>query len=145
MTTTYNSAVVNNPAISHGLAAVRHTAYWSVTITAALAINDVFNFGYLPPNARVHSAVLKCSDMDTNGSPLLTIDVGDAGSAVRFFSASTAGQAGTVDSTMAAAGRFFKTTSKTLITGLAHAAAATGVAGTIELSMDYVIEDSATS
>lgn len=133
------------PSAAHGQASTRQTLYCSVTLSAALTTADTFAFFTIPPNARIHSAVLKCSDIDTNGSPTVTINVGDAGSATRYFSASTVGQAGTVDSTMQAAGRFYKTSAKTPIIGTVQANAATGVAGTLELSIDYVVEDSATS
>lgn len=133
------------PAKSHGINGLEQVAYASVAVTAAMATNDLINFFYLPANARIIGAVLKSSDIDTNGSPVVTIDVGDAASTTRLFSASTVGQAGTVDVTMQAAGRLFKTTAKTLIYGTCHLQAATGAAGTVELAVIYVVEDSATS
>lgn len=143
----YNSAAYanNGPVATHGESSQLQVFYALVTCAAAPATTDTINFGYLPANARIHSAVLKSSDMDSNGSPTITINVGDAGSATRLFSASTAPQAGTVDTSMQATGRFYKTTGKTLIVGVAQANAATGVAGTLELSITYVVEDSATS
>lgn len=143
---TFNSAVYStNAAVAvHGEASKVQIAYATIPVTTALALNDVLNMFYLPKNARVHAAVLKSTDIDS-GSPAITLDVGDAGSAVRYFSASTAGQAGTVDGTMAAAGRFYLNTAKTLVLITIHAAAATPVAGTIELAIHYVVEDSATS
>lgn len=144
---TYSSSAYTNktPFSTHGVAGNLKTAYASITCTAAPSTSDTLNFFYLPANARVHSAVLKSSDMDTNGSPAITLNIGDSGSAARYFSASTAAQAGTVDSTMAAAGRFYKTTARTLVTGVAQANAATGAAGTLELSITYAVEDAATS
>lgn len=145
--TAYNSDQYTGaaPTARHGQASNVQIAYFSVPVGAALTTADTFNFGYLPRDARIHAAVLKGSDMDTNGVPTLTINVGDAGSATRLFSASTVGQAGTVDANMQAAGRFYKTTAKTLITGSVQANAATGVAGTLELAIHYVVEDGATS
>lgn len=144
---TYSSTAYSNvaPVAVHGQAAQVQTAYALVTCTAAPSTSDTLNFFYLPANARVLAAVLKASDMDTNGSPTITLNIGDSGSAARYFSASTSAQAGTVDASMAAAGRFFKTTAKTLVTGVAQANAATGAAGTVELMIEYVVEDSATS
>lgn len=135
-----------SPAASHGQAGTLQTAYALITVGAALTTADTFNFFNLPPNARVHNAILKCSDMDTGG-PTLTLNVGDAGAAQRYFAASTAGGTGTVDATMAAAGRFFKTAAgaKTAIIGSVQANPTTGAAGTIELTIQYVVEDSATS
>jgi hypothetical protein len=144
---TYSSSNYTNktPVADHGLGGEVQVAYALVTCTAAPTTTDTINFFYLPANARILAAVLKASDMDTGGSPSITLNIGDSGSAARLFSASTAAQAGTVDSTLAAGGRFYKTTAKTLITGVAQANAATGAAGTLELMIEYVVENSATS
>lgn len=133
------------PSPAHGQAATLQWLYCSVALTAALTTSDTFAFFTLPKNARVHLATLKCTDIDTNGSPTVTINVGDAGSSTRYFSASTVGQAGTVDIAIAAAGRLYKTTAKTPIVGSVGTGAATGVAGTLELAIGYVVEDAATS
>lgn len=135
-----------SPAATHGDAGSVQSMYALVTVTAALTTADTFAFFNLPPNARIHNAILKCSDMDTGG-PTLTLNVGDAGSAQRYFAASAAGGTGTVDASMAAAGRFFKTAAgaKTAIVGSVQANPTTGAAGTIELTIQYVVEDAATS
>lgn len=146
MVATYNSTqyAANAPMQMHGDSGKMQTAYASIAVTTALGLNDVLNMFYLPKGARVHNAILKSTDIDT-GSAAITLDVGDAGSATRYFSASTAGQAGTVDASMAATGRFFLNTAKTLVIITIHAAAATPAAGTIELAIHFVCEDSATS
>lgn len=139
---TYNSdqyAAVN-PVATHGSAANVKTAYFSVTCAASPATTDTINFGYLPANARVLLAVLESTDMDTNGSPTLTLNVGDSGSAARLFSASTVGQAGTLSTAIATTGAAYKYTDKTLITGVAANNAATGAAGTLYLTIFYVVE-----
>lgn len=133
------------PSPAHGQAATIQVLYCSVALTAALTTADTLAFFTLPANARVHAATLKCTDIDTNGSPAVTISVGDAGSATRYFSSSVVGQAGTVDIAIAATGRLFKTTAKTPIVGSVGVSAATGVAGTLELAIHYVVEDLATS
>ena len=145
--TAYNSTqfAAKNPIPMHGQSGDIQVQYCSVPLSAALTAADTLNFFYLPPNARVHNAILKCTDIDTNGSPTVTLNVGDAALATRYFSASVVGQAGTVDASMQAAGRFFKTTARTLVTGTVQANAATGVAGTLELAIHYVVEDSPTS
>jgi hypothetical protein len=117
----------------------------TVTCTAAPSTSDTLNFGYLPPNACVTGGILIPSDMDTNGSPALTLNIGDAGSATRYFSGSTGGQTGTADATLAAAGRGYTTTAKTLVTGVAGVNAATGAAGTIRLLLFGFIKDLTTS
>jgi hypothetical protein len=144
---TYNSPAIANtqPVAAHGERAAVQFARQVVTTTAALTTVDVLNFFYLPANARVIAAYLVSSDMDTNGTPTLAFNVGDAGSAARYFAASVVGQAGTASTALAQAGLGFITTAKTLITCSPSANAATGVAGTLELGISYVVEDSATS
>src|SRR5687768_628100 len=91
---TYQSQQIANrmPIPSHGLGDAVHCQRFKVTITAALTTSDVIQFGYLPKYARVVDAVLKGTDMDTNGTPTLAFNVGDAGDADRLFAASTVGQ-----------------------------------------------------
>ena len=142
---TYNSTgVANNaPALGHGLAGNLKVAYGEVVCSAAPSTSDTLNFFDLPANARVVLAVLESDDMDTNGSPTITLNIGDAGSATRYFSASTVAQAGTESSAIAAGGVGYKTTAKTRITGVAQANAATGAAGTVRLTMLYFVEGAA--
>lgn len=144
---TYSSAdyTNKNPFPSHGLARNVKGAFFTVSCTAAPATTDTINFGYLPKNARVLSMTLESTDMDTNGSPTLALNVGDSGSASRYFSASTVGQAGTAAVASAVTGLGYLTTDRTLITGVASNNAATGAAGTLYLTVFYTVEESATS
>jgi hypothetical protein len=78
-----------------------------IDITAAqIEANAMFDVGILPANHTVVDMILIPDDLDTNGAPALTLDVGilsgTPGDAVsdrtigaEFFSASTAGQGGT--------------------------------------------------
>lgn len=115
-------------------------AYAEVACPAAPSTADPLQFFYLPAGARVLHATLESTDMDTGGSPSLAINIGDAGDPDRLFAASTVGQAGTASSAMAVTGQGYKYTSKTLITGVASANAATGAAGTLFLWVMYVVE-----
>ena len=81
--------------------------------------------------------------MDSNGTPLITLNVGDAGSATRYFSASTVSQAGTSAVSTAAGGIGFLNATKTRVVIVPQAGAATGVAGTITLIQFYVVEGAA--
>ena len=139
---TYSSSAYSNvsPIASHGVAQNCKVAFFTVSCTAAPSTSDTINFGYLPANARVLLAVLESTDMDTNGSPTLTLNVGDSGDADRLFAASTVGQAGTLSTALATTGAGYQYTSKTLITGVANANAATGAAGTLYLTIFYVVE-----
>lgn len=125
---------------SHGFAGTCKAKHWEVTCSAAPGTSDTINFGYLPAGARVVLAVLESTDMDTNATPTLALNVGDADDADRLFAASTVGQAGTLSSAIAVAGAGKKYDSKTLITGTASTAAATGAAGTVYLSVFYVVD-----
>lgn len=145
--TTYISAPVanNRPIAYHGQFRNVQMRRAAVTCAASPATTDTLQFFYMPPNARVVGGYLLSSDMDTNGSPTITLNIGDAGSAARLFSASTVAQAGTTSQTFANGGLGYQYTAKTLVTGTAQANAATGAAGTVELVLLYVVEDQTTS
>lgn len=142
---TYSSAgyTANQPTAGHGLGGDVKCAYAEVVCSAAPSTSDTLNFFYLPAGARVLLAVLEATDMDTNGSPALALNIGDSGDADRLFAASTVGQAGTVSSAIAAAGAGYKYDTKTLITGVASTNAATGAAGSVYLTVFYRIEGAA--
>lgn len=143
---TYSSTdyTAKNPVPTHGLSRNVKAAFWTVTCAAAPATTDTINFGYLPKNSRVLYALLEATDMDTGG-PTLTLNVGDAGSAARYFSASTVAQAGTAAAATAVTGLGFLNTDRTLVTGVAQANATTPAAGTLYLTVLYTVEDAATS
>lgn len=115
--------------------------FWTVSITAAAANLDAFNFGTVPKGFRLLSATLESTDIDTNGSPTVTINVGDSGDADRIFAASTVGQTGVI-TTGASAANFLQPTGfgylytdDTLITGAIPTGPATGAAGTLYLAL----------
>lgn len=147
MTTTYDApSYTNKNPVTTNVGAKEMLSFRdTVTTTAALGLNDGGTFGYLPVNAVVLGGYVKfATAMDTNGSPTLTFDLGVTGAAQTFLAADTTARAG---GTVATIGKGYKNTSgaKIAITWLAHAAAATGVAGTIETHLAYFIENSATS
>jgi hypothetical protein len=139
---TYNSTnVANKTGVSAGGPAGNvNSAYAEVSITAALTTADTINLFDLPAGSRVLAMTLEATDMDTNGTPTLAINVGDAGSASRYFSASTVGQAGTAAVASAVSGLHYKNTSKTRVVAVPSANAATGAAGTLICSCLYVVE-----
>lgn len=133
------------PVPTHGPSGSMKAFYFEVTCSAAPSTSDTINFGYVPKNFRLLGATLESTDMDTSGSPTLTLNVGDSGDADRIFAASTVGQAATLSSAMATTGFGYKYTDKTLITGVAQANATTGAAGTLYLSLWGIQEDATTS
>jgi hypothetical protein len=87
-----------------------------------LAASDTYDFLYVPAGTFITYLAMQVPDLDTAASPLITLDVGDSGSATRFVSASTAGQAG---GSVVATGipRYYST--KDLLTWKVNAAADT--------------------
>ena len=118
--------------------------YWEVSITANAANADTFDFGVVPKGFRLLGATFEATDIDTNGSPTVTINVGDSGSASRIFSSATVGQAGTLTSAIATTGHGQLYTADTVITGIINAGPATGTTGTLYLSLWGRFEGSTT-
>jgi hypothetical protein len=140
---TYQSQQVQDemPIPSHGYASSLKCQRFVVSITAALTTSDVIQFGYLPDYARVIDAYVEATDMDTNGTPTLAFNIGDSGDVDRLFAATTAGQAAGVTRMTAATGFGHRYDTATLITGAPSTNAATGAAGTLALTVLYVVED----
>jgi len=111
------------------------------------ALNDTVLVGWLPRNAVVQNVILKAaSQLDSNGAPTLTFDVGVVGTPQLFKAAvTTVGRAAgaSADATITAAGLLYANASgaRQAVVVTAHTAAATPVAGTIEVDVDYYVED----
>ena len=110
-----------------------------VTIPAATATSDTIQFFNLPPNSVVIDGWLKVDDLDTGTT--VTINVGDAASGTRYFSA-VSGQAAAVTRMTAPGGFNFTNVFKTLVTGALQAGPTT-TAGTITLCLYYTCEEPA--
>jgi hypothetical protein len=124
--------------------------YWEVSITANAANGDTFDFGNVPKGFRLLAASLNSSDIDTNGSPTVTLHVGDSGDNDRIFSAATVGQAGgttrgdSAANFIATTGFGFLYTADTVITGTIPTGPATGTTGTLKLWLHGRFEGSTT-
>lgn len=117
-----------------GFARTMKTFGRRVTMLAAdVAVGNIVKAFIVPKGFVVTGIIAVATDMDTNGSPTLTLSVGDAGSGVRYLSASTIGQAGTSTQTLASTGLLFENTADTEILVTATAGAATAAAGTLDL------------
>lgn len=138
----YNSDNVyfNKAVAAGGPAGAVLAAHATVVCGAAPSTTDTLNFFDLPGDARILLAVVEATDMDTNVSPAITLNIGDAGSATRLFSAVTVAQAGTLSSAISTAGAGYKTSGITRIKGVAQTNAATGAAGSVALTIFYVVE-----
>lgn len=135
---TYKSAKVtaNFPSrAKHG----ENEMFASVSISSAAASNDIAQFFTVPANATITGIFLSCTDIDTNGTPTVSIDVGDAGSTNRLIASSNIGQAGgstiSLDPTN---GHGYTYTTDTLIYATIKTVA-TGATGTIKLSLRYIV------
>lgn len=102
-------------------------------LTTDLAVGKTTAAFVVPKGFVVTGIIAVATDLDSNGSPTLTLSVGDAASGTRYLSASTIGQAGTSTQTLASTGLLFENTADTEIIITATAGAATAVAGTIDL------------
>lgn len=142
---TYSSSVysANKPAPHHGLASNVKVLTATVSCTAAPSTSDTLNFFTMPKNSKVHYAALYATDMDTNGTPTIALNIGDSGSASRLFAASTVAQAGTLSQAFATTAVGYQYTADTVITGTASSNAATGAAGSVTLTVFYTLEGGA--
>ncbi|ALS63620.1 hypothetical protein [Pandoraea apista] len=76
----------------HGLKAVVGV----FTLGAALALNDVIASPTLPKGATIVDVIVTATDLDTNGTPTISLDVGYGDDPDYFIQASTIGQTGGV-------------------------------------------------
>lgn len=119
----------------------------TVTSPVTAAANDIFEMVPVPVGFRVVDVILDADDLDTNGAPTITLDVGfmsgtpgDNDSArtvgAEFFSASTVAQAGgLVRPTLKTAVRDAPTSAERAIGVKVNAAGTTKAAGTIGLTV----------
>lgn len=124
-----------------------YTVYAHFALSAALIINDTIAMFKLPANARVLDMELSTDDLDSNVSPLITLDVGDATTADRFIAAAVVGKTGGTISMKDAtygtrAGFAYRYTADTPILVKVKAAPATGTtSGTIKLLATVAVDD----
>ena len=149
--TVYNSLGVaqKQPATTEGL--YRNTIHLhdTVSLPNTFATTDTAIFGYIPPGAVVTGIVLKAqTQLDSNGAPTLTFNVGIPGTPQLFKAAVTtvgrvAGASVDASTSLAAAGYLYKNTTSGNLTiqATCQAAAATPVAGVLEMAVFYHVEE----
>lgn len=86
----------------------------------------------VPKGFVVTGIIAVATDMDT-GTVALALSVGDSGSATRYLSSSTIGQAGTSTQTLASTGLLYENTADTEILVTATTGANVAAAGTLDL------------
>lgn len=124
---------------------------FDITLKNAPAAGDIIELGVLPGNAVPVEAILDVDDLDSNGTPTITLDVGIMSGPVgkndpartcgnELFVASTVGQAGgVVRATASSAFRIQKSEDHRSVGVKVAAGPATGAAGkTIALILFYV-------
>lgn len=120
----------------------------SKTLTTAMeAVNIVTAIARMPANTRYVDLYAYAADLDSNGSPALTLNLGVAGvsdttydDADAFLAASTIGQAGTGTDTILKAGMGLLVPVEHYITVQVAAGAATAVAGNLTVGIRCVLE-----
>lgn len=132
-----------------GFQSVQNIHFSKAITTAMLASGYVTAIAKMPANTRYVDLYAKCTDMDTNGSPALAIDLGVAGLTDTtyddvdcFLDGSTIGQAGTGTDTILAAGMGLLVPVEHYLTFTAATAAATAAAGTLTLGIRVVLQSS---
>jgi hypothetical protein len=136
-----NSAQSRLSAPGHGFGGTHKVSYGFVDFTGTITTADAANVCQLPVGAIVLGVLAESDDLDTNASPTITLNVGDAGSATRYLSASTIAQTGTTAVSTLATGLFYQVTgtSDTMVRIAVAANAATSAAGTVRIAVEYVI------
>lgn len=109
-------------------------------LTTDLALNRTTGLCKVPAGFVLLAYSFTITDVDTNGSPTVQLQLGDSGSAARIMAANTVGQAGGTVTTLAAAGVRYKFTVETEIFMTASTAAATAAAGTVNLDLLGYVE-----
>lgn len=105
---------------------------------AGTALNDTLGLFMVPKGAILKEFILDFDQLESNSSPTLTLDVGDAALATRIMSAGVAGKlAGTLRQLPSALGYQFL--ADTAIFATIHAAASTKAAGNLAASLKYTM------
>lgn len=134
---------------------LKHTAFGVIPLTSNVAPADILQFCYIPAGATVIGGRFRGTDLDTNATATLDIDIGWAANGVEAADTDGLGNFGVINGSAVTnylpEGGFalplagvlatgpVTFTNKTLITGVVNAAAATFAAGTIWVEVDYVV------
>lgn len=109
-------------------------------LTTDLALNRTVGLCTAPAGFVVTGVSFVISDVDTNGTPTHAYSIGVSGTPALITAIATTGQAGGTNSTLAAAGLYFKFTADTEIIMTTTTAAATAAAGTCTFQLEGYME-----
>jgi len=134
-----NSVQSRLSAPGHGFGGSLKVSYGEVAFSGTITTADAATVLNLPIGAIIHSVTIESDDLDTNGTPTITLNVGDAGSANRYLAASTVAQAGTTAVATAATGLLYTVTgtNDTAVRIAVAANAATSAAGNVRVAVAY--------
>lgn len=119
----------------HGLKAVVGV----FSLTAALAANDVIQSPTIPKGATIIDVIVSSTDLDTNGTPTITFDVGYSADADYFIAASTMPQTGGVARSSAPTAQPLTLTAKDTVNVTVKAGPATGATtGTVSIAVLFL-------
>lgn len=107
---------------------------------ADLDLNDVVCSIFVPGDAYILDVILTVTDLDTNGTPTLVLDIGDTGDDARFVSNTNIGQTGGTiryGSTATNPGYQYAVAGEQEIQVTVSTAAATAAAGTATFTVVY--------
>lgn len=137
---TSNSTQSRLAAPGHGFGGNVKVSYGEIAFTGTITTADAATICNLPVGAVVLGAVIEADDLDTNGTPTITLNVGDVGSATRYFAAATVAQTGAAASASAATGLLYTVEAGNTAVRVAVAAnAATSAAGNVRVAVQYYL------
>jgi len=118
-----------------------NTVTGEYNLSAALALNDVIQMVKIPAGATVLDVIVVSDDVDTNGVPAVTYDVGDGVAPAYYMSGSAIGQVGGIGR-MDAVGAHPKTyaAEDTIDITVSAAPATAAVVGNISLTAFYTMD-----
>lgn len=135
-----NSPQSRLAAPGHGFGGNMKVSYGEVAFTGTITTADSATIFNLPVGAIVVGGFIEGDDLDTGATPAITLNLGDAGDADRYFAASTVAQAGTAGTALAVTGLGFTVTAGNTAVVLAVAAnAATSAAGSVRAALFYIL------
>jgi len=134
-----NSPQARLAAPGHGFGGNMKVSYGVVALSGTITTADAATVCNLPVGAIVTGVTIEADDCDTNGTPTITLNVGDAGSATRYIAASTVAQAGTAGVSTSATGTFYQITgtNDTAVRVAVAANAATSADGSVRVAVMY--------
>lgn len=113
----------------------------TITVLAGdLTLNKLLGNIVVPKGAEILSVMLDATDLDTGGSPAITLAIGDVDDDDRLLAANTIAQTGAavVGPTIAKTGFGYRYAADTLISVKVTAAPATAAGGTIKYGVTYI-------